>query len=354
MCDRPNKAHPVVLIVTKYGEFAATASRQLTVHDYTVRTLLPEEGSQAIAPGDRHPLVALVDLDAVTAQGSPLYQSIHTALPNCQIVLISTLDHASTAARLVQSAAVWDYLLIDSVRDANRLPLLAKRAHAVAPTSEEDKELQFQEILRTLTELRDILKGGTNNPVTEVLDRFKVDDDSRLASEPVLQDLARGYENCLVELICGRLRRLENQMLLLANGKMQETTEVASDRILVVEDDPVCGELAKSILEKNGFEVTLADTALDAREALDKCPPALVLMDVHLGDASGIELVKFMRAGSTCSDVPVIVVTSDRMRGTLLEATGVNVQGYLLKPYEPDLLVEKVTDLLGSKYSSGT
>ena len=45
-------------------------------------------------------------------------------------------------------------------------------------------------------------------------------------------------------------------------------------RILVVEDSITCAELAKSILEKNGFDVTIATTALEARDALKKHPPA--------------------------------------------------------------------------------
>jgi DNA-binding NarL/FixJ family response regulator len=69
-------------------------------------------------------------------------------------------------------------------------------------------------------------------------------------------------------------------------------------------------------------------------------------MDVHLGDVNGIELVKRMRRAHIGPDVPVIVVTSDRIRETVLDAMAADVQGYLLKPYEPRILADKVGAVL--------
>jgi len=123
-------------------------------------------------------------------------------------------------------------------------------------------------------------------------------------------------------------------------------TSPASNRVLVVEDDDVTGELASNMLERNGFDVLVATTAQDAMDAVMDYDPALILMDVHLGDVNGIELVRSMRRGHVGPNVPVIVVTSDRMRETVLEAMAADVQGYLLKPYEPRILADKVGAVL--------
>jgi len=143
-----------------------------------------------------------------------------------------------------------------------------------------------------------------------------------------------------------RLRRLEAE----APSPGQTGTGVApgpaGNRILIVEDDAMTGEMATNMLEKNGFDVIVAATAQSAIDAVTKHVPALILMDVHLGDASGIELVKTMRREGICPDVPVIMVTGDRMRGTLLDAMAADVQGYLLKPYEPRTLANKVGSVL--------
>lgn len=121
-------------------------------------------------------------------------------------------------------------------------------------------------------------------------------------------------------------------------------------RILVVDDDAISCEVAKWILERYGFEVIVADSAATARRALQEQPPSLVLMDVHIGRVTGIDLVAALRNGEICIDssVPVIMVTSDRTRGTLFKAIDLNIQGYILKPYLPDLLVDKVESALAA------
>ena len=103
----------------------------------------------------------------------------------------------------------------------------------------------------------------------------------------------------------------------------------------------------KSVLEKHGFEAIVANGIPAAKDALAKRRPAMVLMDVHLGSDNGIAFVKSLRTASPWPDIPVIVVSSDRLKHTVLKAVDVNVQGYLLKPYQPDALVAKVREVLG-------
>lgn len=333
---------PVVLIVSEHEEFAAAASQQLAANDYTVLAQLPKEVPQTLRSEGCSPLIALVDCEAKTADGSPVRHAIQTALPNCQIVLICTLDQASAGAGLARSGVAWDYVLTDSVQDPNRLLLLVERAVRNHPPSESDPVAQYRQVLQALADMRNMLRGGSENPIAKLLNGLKFDAGSNPLDHDLLEAAAAGYEDCLPEFIAGRLRRLENQILLWGGEKPRLATGVSGSRILVVEDDAISGELAKYILERNGFQVVVAKTAVAAKEALSRTPPDLVLMDIHLGDANGLQLIKRLRAGSTCPDVPVVVTTSDRMRDTLLDAVDVNVQGYLLKPYQPSLLVEKV------------
>ena len=143
-----------------------------------------------------------------------------------------------------------------------------------------------------------------------------------------------------------RRRRLETEIPSWAHDESGLAPSPTSNRVLVVEDDEVTGELAANMLEQNGFDVLVATTAQDAVDAVMDYDPALILMDVHLGDVNGIELVKSMRRGHIGPDVPIIVVTSDRMRETVLDAMAADVQGYLLKPYEPRILADKVGAVL--------
>jgi CheY-like chemotaxis protein len=116
----------------------------------------------------------------------------------------------------------------------------------------------------------------------------------------------------------------------------------AGDAVLLVEDDIVSAELCRGLLERNGFRVAMARSGDEAIRELDRQKPALVLMDIHLGSSDGLHVVKMMRSRGDWRDIPVIVVTTDRHRDTLFDAIETHVQGYLLKPYKPIELIEKV------------
>ncbi len=105
--------------------------------------------------------------------------------------------------------------------------------------------------------------------------------------------LAVGGTDSLVDLICGRLKRLEH--LVQIAGPAEELGTRIRDRILIVDDGPVDAEVAKYALEKHGYDVLVADSASTARQILHKDAPGLVLMDIHLGDANGLKLVHAMR-----------------------------------------------------------
>ena len=69
-------------------------------------------------------------------------------------------------------------------------------------------------------------------------------------------------------------------------------------------------------------------------------------MDVHLGAANGLRLVQALRRGGRCPNIPVIVCSADRMATTVKLAAKLNVQGYVVKPYAPSMLVTKVKTVL--------
>ncbi len=338
-----------VLIVSRHEAFTAAASQQLAASGHTARILAPGEAPLALQSEAPAPGVALVDCDAETTDGSPMRHALRAALPDCAIILVCTPDQASQGAGLVRSGEAWDYLLTDTLDDPNRFPLLLERAGTRrTATDPDDTAAQYQEVLQALAEMRELLRDGVDNPIAKLLGGLKFGTSSSHLGGDLLAAAAAGMEDCLPEFIAGRLRRLENQVLLWGREGLCAATGLATSRILVVEDDSVSAELAEHILQRHGFEVTVAKTAVAAKEALGECPPDLVLMDIHLGDANGLELIKRLRVGSICPNVPVIVTTSDRMRDTLLDAVDLDVQGYVLKPYQPALLVEKVTTVLAA------
>ena len=101
-------------------------------------------------------------------------------------------------------------------------------------------------------------------------------------------------------------------------------------RILLVEDEATISEPLAESLERDGFEAEVAATLADAREAIRREPPDLVLLDVMLPDGDGRDLAREIREGS---DVPIVMLTArgeeiDRVLGLELGA-----DGYVVKPF---------------------
>lgn len=113
--------------------------------------------------------------------------------------------------------------------------------------------------------------------------------------------------------------------------------------ILVVDDDTRLRELLRSFLSRNGFRVTVAANAVEARERLDLIDFDLIVLDVMMPGQSGLELATEIRR---TDDVPIFMLTAmvetrDRIAG--LE-TGVD--DYLGKPFEPRELLLRIQNVL--------
>jgi len=113
--------------------------------------------------------------------------------------------------------------------------------------------------------------------------------------------------------------------------------------ILVVDDDKRLRELLRKYLAEQGFRVTVAADAADARRKLDGLVFDLIVMDIMMPGESGLELTRALRQND---DVPVLLLTAmsepdDRIAG--LEG---GADDYLVKPFEPRELVLRIRRIL--------
>ena len=343
--------HLSVLVVTEHNAFAEAVSGCLQDGKTRHVRLCLEKASEPRCLREIRPDVALVDQAASTPDGLPLYQLVRNVVPDCEVILITTMSQAAEAARLARLWEVFDYVLTDSVEDVNRVPLLVERATTrCMPNLAElrgQAKMEHRRVLESLRELRGILKSKVEGPVVELLHHYKMPEGPCMVERDAPQRFAtEAYQHSVVDLICGRLKRLETLIELSADDEPMATDEWSRNQILVVDDEVVSLELAKFILEKNGFDVLAADSAATAKRLLENGEPALILMDVHLGDANGLRLIRTLREKRGCHEVPVIVVTADTMRQTVFEAISADIQGYLRKPYDSAVLVEKVKTVL--------
>ncbi len=113
--------------------------------------------------------------------------------------------------------------------------------------------------------------------------------------------------------------------------------------VLVVDDEPTIREIVAGYLKRDGYRTLEAADGNRARELLERDPPDLVVLDVMLPGADGLELCRWIRSRSR---LPVIMLTargeeSDRIVGLELGA-----DDYVTKPFSPRELAARVRTVL--------
>ena len=113
--------------------------------------------------------------------------------------------------------------------------------------------------------------------------------------------------------------------------------------ILIVDDDGRIRTLIQRYLAQNGFRVTTARDAADARAKMSGLDFDLLVLDVMMPGETGIELARSLRTGS---EVPILMLTARAETRDRLDGLESGVDDYLTKPFEPRELVLRIRSIL--------
>jgi len=116
--------------------------------------------------------------------------------------------------------------------------------------------------------------------------------------------------------------------------------------ILVVEDDPETRLFYLTALTRGGFQVAEAHNGHQALEKAFDAPPDLILTDIAVPGIDGIELCRRLRADDRTRRVPVLAITGYGDRQYPDRAIGAGADRVLIKPCEPDRLVDEARRLI--------
>ncbi|MFC0284608.1 response regulator [Camelimonas abortus] len=115
--------------------------------------------------------------------------------------------------------------------------------------------------------------------------------------------------------------------------------------VLLVEDDaPTRERLRDALAGASGFEVTEAGAVGEARAALARATPRVLLTDLKLPDGHGVDLIREVRARCPETEIMVISILGDEE--SVIAAIGAGATGYLLKDAFPDDIAATVRDLV--------
>lgn len=115
-------------------------------------------------------------------------------------------------------------------------------------------------------------------------------------------------------------------------------------RVLVVEDSPTQAAEAAFVLEDAGFDVEIAADGIEGYECVKEGDFDLVLSDVIMPGMSGFELCR--KAKEELPDTSVFLFTTLNRTVDILRGLECGADGYVNKPYEPDVLVDRINDFL--------
>jgi len=111
-------------------------------------------------------------------------------------------------------------------------------------------------------------------------------------------------------------------------------------RILVVDDELIVRDSLKEWLEDEGFSVLMAASGPEALEQLANCACHLMLADIKMSGMDGVELLK--KAKETLPDLCVVMMTAYATVETAVEAMKIGAYDYLIKPFDPQVLISMV------------
>jgi DNA-binding response OmpR family regulator len=116
--------------------------------------------------------------------------------------------------------------------------------------------------------------------------------------------------------------------------------------LLAVEDEPRNAALLEAILGRAGYRLEIAGDLAQAREFLADETPALVLLDRHLPDGDGLDLVGTIRGSARLRSVPILLVSASVLPRDQAAALDAGCDGFLAKPVRVKPLVDEVHRLL--------
>jgi len=124
-------------------------------------------------------------------------------------------------------------------------------------------------------------------------------------------------------------------------------------KILVVDDDPGTTKLLELILGQEGYDVAAINNSYDTLSTAMAYDPNLVLLDLVMPSADGVEVCKNLRAKSQFAKIPIVFFTSVSDIEKKIAAFGSGANDYIVKPIHPQELKLRIKALIGNGNGNG-
>lgn len=127
---------------------------------------------------------------------------------------------------------------------------------------------------------------------------------------------------------------------------------MAARRILIADDDPLLRALLVHRLSGDGYDVVTAEDGGQALNAVRDLKPDLIVLDALMPVMDGFEVLRRLKS-ARLSQAPVIMLTALKREEDIVGALQLGAADYLVKPFIPDELGQRVLRLLGGEAEGG-
>ena len=150
-------------------------------------------------------------------------------------------------------------------------------------------------------------------------------------------------------MIYKKIRKINNYITRGEKVNMKE--EKKKIKILVLDDEPNITNLVSSILELEGYESLKANTVKEALEILDKNWKDIKIMicDYRMPEMDGLEFIKKIRQNPLYNNIDILMLTATDTYETIKQSTLLGVKDYIIKPFDPQEIIEAIERVLNSR-----
>ncbi|HEN47218.1 MAG TPA: GGDEF domain-containing response regulator [Mizugakiibacter sp.] len=138
-------------------------------------------------------------------------------------------------------------------------------------------------------------------------------------------------------------RTLGAQVIATQTKAMLEARKEKAFRVLVIDDDAPQAAFAEAILRRAGMQIRVVTDALNSLDELDQFRPDLILMDVHMPGADGLELTRLIREREDYMTTPIVFLSGDQDNDHRFAALAVGGDDFITKPVRPQHLISAIS-----------
>lgn len=129
----------------------------------------------------------------------------------------------------------------------------------------------------------------------------------------------------------------------------KEYRKVKNYKVLTIDDSPEFVETVRAVLSLSDLDVISAYGGREGLEKIYKESPDLVLLDLMMPDMDGYAVIKTMREDPVLYNLPVIMLTGKNGEGDEIKGLSFGIDDYIVKPFNPTVLVARVKAILERK-----